>query len=100
MNVKEPRPASKSKVHKPRRVAAAVPSAPSRAELDKWIKKARRLPAVRKDLIKRVKAQIAAGTVHIDPHIPGIGPQPAAHEAVPPAAVEDEIPPASLERLG
>ena len=31
-------------------------------ELQKWIRKARRLPKVRRELVNRIKAEIAAGT--------------------------------------
>jgi hypothetical protein len=56
---KRPSP-SKPSTPPPARTGAAEPQAP-RLNLDRWIRKVRELPAVREDLIQRVKAEIAAG---------------------------------------
>lgn len=66
MNVKEPRPADAKKIRRPGRKAVAVPSSrPGKRQVPpdvaEWIEKARRLPAVRKDLVERVKAEIDDG---------------------------------------
>ncbi len=67
MNVKKPGTVGVSKLQKPVRKAAASAShagayrRPTPTELAKWIKKARKLPAVRRGLVERVKAEIADG---------------------------------------
>ncbi len=67
MNTKKSRTVGASKIRKPvRKAVASAPHAgssrrPTSAELAKWIKKARKLPMVRRDLVERVKAEIADG---------------------------------------
>ncbi len=67
MNTKKSRTVGVSKVRKPvRKAVTSAPHAgtrnrPASAELAKWIKKARKLPAVRRELVERVKAEIADG---------------------------------------
>lgn len=70
MKVKKPVSSSAGEVLRPSRKSSRVPSSrsatsskpPVPAELAEWIEKAKSLPAVREELVARVKAEIDAGT--------------------------------------
>ena len=69
MNIKKSETAGANKIRRPaRRAAASSPAHHAESsrrttptELSNWVEKARNLPKVRKDLVERVRAEIAAG---------------------------------------